>query len=198
MGMAYAAANLGLCTAAALSIVVYSATAQSVIMGMWEVPLPVQAMVLACLATNARYLIMGVDLRGSFDGLPRRIMLPILFLLADASWLMSTADSKRHGPDAGYLLGASVPMAFGWVAGTIIGYQAPLPVGSWTKAIALLPVFFIVTLLPAQWRGRSCAVPWATAASAAWLAGHLVGPNWAMLVGGIAGVTANASTSADV
>jgi predicted branched-subunit amino acid permease len=188
MGVAYKGLGLGYVCAVMFSLTVYSATAQAVTLGMWALPPPVLAMVVACLATNARYLLMGAHLRQLFGGLPRRVMLPILFLLADASWLMTTAEAKRSGPDAGYLLGASLPMAIGWIGGTAVGYQCPLkPGGPLTVAAALLPVAFVVTLLPTQWRGWKCAFSWIVSAGVALGVAHLIGPSWAMLVGGGAG-----------
>src|SRR5260370_26405801 len=79
----------------------------------------------ACVATNARYLVMGAHLRQLFPDVPRRLMLPILFLLADASWLMTVAEAERGRRDAGYLLGSSLPMAIGWIGGTPPGFCFP-------------------------------------------------------------------------
>ncbi len=50
---------------------------------------------------------------------------------------MTTADSKRNGPDAGYLLGTSVPMAVSWIGGTGLGYELPLKPGG-PLAIAVM------------------------------------------------------------
>jgi predicted branched-subunit amino acid permease len=129
MGLAYKELGLGLEPAVLFSLAVYSATAQAVTLGMWTLSPPIAAMVVACLATNARYLLMGAHLHQYFGGLRKRLMLPILFILADASWLMTTADAERHGPDAGYLLGANLPMALGWIAGTGLGHELPLKPG---------------------------------------------------------------------
>jgi predicted branched-subunit amino acid permease len=155
---------------------------------MWTLPPPVAAMMVACAAANARYLVMGAHLRRHFGALRRSVMLPLLFLVADASWLMTTADAERNGPDAGYLLGSSIPMAIGWIGGTALGYELPLqPGGPLAVAAALLPVAFVVTLLPTRWHGWRTLVPWATAAVIALLVARFIGPSWAMLAGGSAG-----------
>ena len=188
MGVAYKGLGLGFIPAVLFSLVVYSATAQAVTLGLWALPPPMTAMVVVCMATNARYLIMGAHLRQLFAGLPRRMMLPTLFLLADASWLMTTADSERNGPDAGYLLGSSIPMAIGWIGGTALGYALPLePAGPLSVAAALLPLAFIVTLLPTQWRGWKTLLPWSASAGTAVLVASFVGQSWAMLIGGSTG-----------
>jgi predicted branched-subunit amino acid permease len=185
MGVAYRSAGLESHAAVLFSLVVYSATAQAVTLGLWAVPPPVAAMVAACVATNARYLVMGAHLRRLFRGVPHRLMLPTLFLLGDAAWLMTAEDAERRGPDPGYLLGVSLPMAIGWIGGTAAGCVVPFrPGGALASAAALLPLLFVATLLPSRWRGRRSVPPWALSAAAAVVVLPFAGQGWAMLVGG--------------
>lgn len=193
MGVAYRGVGLDALAALAFSVVVYSATAQAVTLGLWAAPPPLAAMVLACLATNARYLVMGAHLRQLFADVPRRAMLPILLLLADASWLMTVAEAQRGRRHAAYLLGAGVPMAIGWVGGTVLGHALPLtPRGPLAVAAAFLPLAFIVALLPTQWRGRRSLVPWTVAAAVGVGVAATLGPSWAMLIGGATGTAVSA------
>jgi predicted branched-subunit amino acid permease len=188
IGVAYRGAGLGFLPALLFSVLVYSATAQAVTLGMWAAIPPTIPMAVACIATNARYLVMGAHLHQLFRKLPKRITLPVLFLLADASWLMTTADAESNGADAGFLLGASTPMAIGWMAGTALGYGLPLQTnGPLATAAALLPAAFLVTLLPSQWRGKRSILPWLISAGTALVVSHYLAPNWAMLIGGAAG-----------
>jgi predicted branched-subunit amino acid permease len=190
MGVAYRGVGLGYLAAVLFSVVVYSATAQAVTLGMWASAPPVIPMALACMATNARYLVMGAHLHELFGNLRKRTTLPILFLLSDASWLMTTADAELNGADAGYLLGTSVPAAIGWVGGTALGYRLPLAPGRpLATAAALLPAAFVATLLPTRWRGKQSILPWVTSAAVAVLVSTLLAPNWAMLIGGAIGTS---------
>src|SRR5258708_2175809 len=143
MGVAYRGLGLGFAAAVLFSLLVYSGTAQAVTLGLWAASPPVVAMVVACVATNARYLVMGAHLRQMFSDLPGRVMLPVLALLADASWLMTVAEAERGRRDAGYLLGCSLPMAIRWLGGTALGYAVPLlPHGPLSVAAAVLPPCF--------------------------------------------------------
>jgi predicted branched-subunit amino acid permease len=188
MGVAYHGLELGFTPAVLSSLLVYSATAQAVTLGLWATPLPIAAMALACLGMNARYLVLGAHLRQLFPDVPRRRMLPTLFLLADASWAMTVAESDRGRRDAGYLLGAGLPMALGWIGGTAIGYVVPVqPHGPMAVAAAFLPLAFIASLIPTQWRGRRNLLPWAVSAAVAITATVTLGQSWAMLIGGGAG-----------
>jgi predicted branched-subunit amino acid permease len=188
MGIAYRGVGLSLGLAMLFSALVYSATAQAVTLALWAVPPPVMAMVLACVATNARYLVMGAHLRQLFPDVPKKMMAPVLYMLADASWLMTTAAADRGRRDAGFLLGSSLPMAIGWIGGTGIGYAVPLKSGGpLVVGAAFLPLAFIVSLLPAQWRGPQVLLPWAVAAAVSLLTSVTLGETWAMLLGGVAG-----------
>ena len=190
MGVAYRGVAMGFVPAVLFSMVVYSATAQAVILGMWVSPPSVVPMALACIATNARYVVMGAHLHQLFGTLRKRTTLPMLFLLADASWLMTTADAEVKGADAGYLLGTSVPMAIGWMGGTALGYQLPLAsAGPLAVAAALLPAAFVATLLPDRWRGTQSILPWVASAAVAVLICRSGASNWAMLIGGAFGTS---------
>jgi predicted branched-subunit amino acid permease len=193
MGVAYRGLGLDFASAVLFSLVVCSATAQAVTLGLWAISPPVAAMVAACIATNARYLVMGAHLRRLFADVPARAMLPMLAVLADASWMMTVAEAERGRRDAGYLLGCSLPMAIGWIGGTALGHALPLkPYGPLAVGAALLPLAFVVVLLPTQWRGRRSLVPWTVSAVVGLAAAGMLGPSWAMLCGGGAGTLVSA------
>lgn len=193
MGVAYRGLGLDFSSAVLWSLVVYSGTAQAVTLGLWTTSPPIAAMVVACVATNARYLVLGAHLRQLFGDVPRRVMLPILALLADASWLMTVAEAERGRRDAGYLLGSGVPMAIGWIGGTALGHALPLaPRGPLAVAAAFLPLAFVVVLLPTQWSGARSLLPWTVSAAVALAVAGTLGPSWAMLIGGGAGTLVSA------
>ena len=193
MGIAYRGLGLDLQSSVLFSLLIYSATAQAVTLGLWVHPLPIAAMVIACIAVNARYLVMGAHLRQLFPDMPKRTMLPVLGTLADASWLMTIAEADRGRRDAAYLLGSGLPMAVGWIGGTALGHIVPLqPVGPLAVAAAFLPLAFITALLPSQWRGRRSLLPWTLSGGVAIGTAVAIGPHWAMLCGGAAGTVLSA------
>jgi predicted branched-subunit amino acid permease len=199
MGVAYKGLGLGVVPAVLFSLLVYSSTAQAVTLGLWALPPPVAAFMFACVATNARYLVMGAHLHQSFGRFPKRLMFPILFVLSDASWMLTTTESERSGPNAGYLLGSSLPGWVGWVAGTAVGYLLPFKAtGPLAAATAVLPLAFVITLLPGQWRGRRFVVPWLISAAGGMIAAAWLGESWAMLVGGSLGALFSLMRGQDV
>jgi predicted branched-subunit amino acid permease len=193
MGLAYRSLGLDFVSAVLFSLLVCSATAQAVTLGLWSASPPIAAMMIAVTATNSRYLVMSAHLRQLFADMPRRAMLPILALLADASWMMTIAEAERGRRDAGYLLGSSLPMNLGWIGGTALGYALPLkPQGPLAVAAAFLPLAFVVILLPTQWRGRRSLLPWIVSGAVGVAVAASLGPNWAMLLGGAAGTLVSA------
>jgi predicted branched-subunit amino acid permease len=190
MGLAYRSLGLDFVSAVLFSLLVCSATAQAVTLGLWAASPPIAAMMLAVTATNSRYLVMSAHLRQLFADMPRGAMLPILALLADASWMMTIAEAERGRRDAGYLLGSSLPMNLGWIGGTALGYALPLkPQGPLAVAAAFLPLAFVVILLPTQWRSL---LPWIVSGAVGVAVASTLGPNWAMLLGGGAGTMVSA------
>lgn len=188
MGVAYKGLGIGFVPAVLFSLVVYSSTAQAVTLGLWALPPPFAALMLACVGTNARYVVMSAHLHQAFGRFSKRLMLPILFVLSDASWMLTTVEAERSGPDAGYLLGSSLPGWIGWVAGTGFGYLIPFsPTGPLAAATAVLPLAFVTTLLPTQWRGGRLLTPWLFSAAFGLIAAAWVGESWAMLAGGSVG-----------
>ncbi len=193
MGVAYRGLDLGFTAAVLFSVIVYSGTAQAVTLGLWALPPPIAAMTLACVITNARYLAMGAHLRQLFPDLPRRVMLPILYLTGDAAWMMTAVEANAGRRDAGYLMGVNTPMAIGWIGGTAAGYAIPLTLeGPLAVGAAFLPLGFIAALLPMQWRGKRSLAPWIVAAAAGVAAAGTIGHGWAMLIGGAAGTLVSA------
>jgi len=188
MGVAYRGLDLGLAAAVLFSLIVYSGTAQAVTLGLWAANPPIAAMMLATLITNARYLAMGAHLRQLFPDVKRRLMMPILYITGDASWMMTAVEAEEGRRDAGYLLGLNTPMAIGWIGGTALGYAIPItPEGPLAVAAAFLPLGFIAALLPMQWRGKQSLAPWTVAAGVGLAVAGTIGHGWAMLIGGAAG-----------
>ena len=111
---------------------------------------------------------------------------------------MTVAEAERGRRDAGYLFGASLPMAIGWIGGTALGHALPLtPHGPLAFAAAFLPLAFVAALLPTQWRGRRSLLPWGVSAAVAIAVAAAFGQGWAMLVGGVAGTLVGAMGSDD-
>lgn len=100
---------------------------------MWISPPQVALLVAITFLVNSRHLLMGMALAPMVRHLPRRTVLPALFLMCDESWAMGLADAQRRGGrlDLGYYLGLSLALYLTWItataAGAVIGPVLGMP-----------------------------------------------------------------------
>lgn len=135
--------------------------------GLWTSPPHLVLIVGVTLLVNSRHLVMGAALAPWLRHLPRRQVLPALFLMVDESWAMALADAKRRGglPGAGfsmpYFLGVSAGLYVSWVGFTGLGAVLGPVLGDierWGLDMAFPAVFLV--LLRGMWKGLGPSVPW--------------------------------------
>jgi predicted branched-subunit amino acid permease len=139
--------------------------------GLWTSPPHLLLIVGVTLLVNSRHLVMGAALAPWLHRLPRRCVLPALFLMVDESWAMALADAKsrdgssgsRAGPgfSVSYFLGASAGIYVSWVSFTALGALIGPVLGDierWGFDMAFAAVFLV--LMRGMWKGVGPAVPW--------------------------------------
>jgi predicted branched-subunit amino acid permease len=167
---------------------VFAGASQFAALGLWQEPLPVFSILLATVAINARFLLMGAALRPWMAHLPGWRVYPSLFFLVDPVWAKSLKEFESGLDDAGYILGGGLVFWVIWVAFTMAGYTVGGGIGDparWGIDV-LMPAFFAV-MLTAMWRGPSDALPWGVAAVTALAASQFLPGMWFVILGGIAG-----------
>ena len=167
---------------------VFAGASQFAALGLWEEPLPVFSILLATIAVNSRFLLMGAALRPWLAHLPAWKVYPSLFFLVDPVWAKSLQEFDDGMDDAGYIFGAGLVFWIVWVAFTMLGYALGGGIGDparWGIDV-LMPAFFGI-ILTGMWQGPASLLPWATAAVTALLAAQLLPGMWFVILGGIAG-----------
>jgi predicted branched-subunit amino acid permease len=166
--------------------------------GLWTSPPHLLLIVGVTLLVNSRHLVMGAALAPFLRHLPRRSVLPALFLMVDESWAMALADAKRGNgaPGSGfsmlYFLGVSAGIYPSWVGFTAIGALIGPVLGDIERLgfDMAFPAVFLV-LMRGMWKGVGPAVPWMvslTVASGTYLA---VPGAWYVPAGAGAGILAS-------
>lgn len=164
--------------------------------GLWTSPPHLLLIVGVTLLVNSRHLVMGATLAPWLRHLPRRQVLPALFLMVDESWAMALADAKTS--HAGkfepafslrYFLGVSAGVYVSWVGFTALGaLLGPVlrDIERWGFDMAFPAVFLV--LMRGMWKGFGAAVPWLVSLVVA--AGvHLMIPGgWYVPAGAAAGI----------
>jgi predicted branched-subunit amino acid permease len=147
----------------AMSILVFSGGAQFAALSVLQANGTAAAAIGAGLLMNTRWLPMSFALTPSLrGGRPRRAL--EAQAIVDASFVLS--DRRDGSFDRGLLIGATIPQAGSWIAGTIIGVTAS---GSFEDPDqfgldAVFPAFY-VTLLLAEAKGRRALTAAAIAAA---------------------------------
>jgi 4-azaleucine resistance transporter AzlC len=171
-----------------MSALVFSGATQFVVLGLWESPLPVAAIVLTTLVVNLRYVLMSATLAPWFSGLSRLKAYGSIFFLADENWALAMGEYAKGRRDAAFLIGGGLAMFASWTVSSLLGrtvggvLEDP---ARWGLDFAFTAVF--LALLAGLWGGKSDLLPWVVAAvvavaAHAWLPGH-----WYILLGALAG-----------
>ena len=164
--------------------------------GLWTSPPLVLLIVAITFLINSRHLLMGAALAPYLKHLPKRRVLPALFLMCDESWAMGLSDAQQRSA-AGHEIGFSLPyylaVAAGlyltWIVSTAIGAALGPAMGDmevYGFDMAFVAVFLV--LLRGMWKGPRAARPWLVSLLAAASTFLLVPGAWYVAAGAAAGL----------
>lgn len=165
---------------------------------LWTSPPHVLLIAAITFLINSRHLLMGAVLAPHLQHLPKRKVLPALFLMCDESWALAMADVQRRAQSGAapafslpYYLGAAVPLYLTWVVFTLIGAMVGPLIGdieAWGLHLAFPAV--ILVLLRGMWRGVRPALPWLASLMVAATTYLLVPGAWYVAAGALSGLAA--------
>lgn len=183
--------SLGWTEAVLMSASVFAASAQFVVLDLWESPVPVLAVVVTTVAVNARHLLMGASLHPWLNRLRSRTIYGMLFFLNDESWGLTMRAKSNGQTDAAFLLGSGAIVFVAWISSTIVGVSAGGLIRDPARyGLDLAFVAVYIALLVGVWDGREDAVPVVVAGVVALVAWTVLPGNWYILVGGVVGSVA--------
>jgi len=174
-------------------LVVFAGASQLMALQMWSDPAPYLAIVVATVAINLRYSLVGASLRGVFaDARPRDKILGMHFV-ADENWVVTVAAADRGEASPAYLLGGGLTVALWWVGsgvlGCLLGGQVPTP-ERWGLDFAFTAAF---TVMAMSLRSDRRDVPvWSASIVGAILGDTFLGGAWFVIAGTTAGVAVRA------
>jgi len=167
-------------------------------LGLWTSPPHFLLIMAVTLLVNSRMLVMGAAMTPFLHHLPKRKVLPSLFLMTDASWALSMAQMRRRAAlgiepafSLAYYIGSSLVFYVSWVGCTTLGAILGPMLGH-PEAYGLdmaFPAVFLV-MLRGMWKGLRRAVPWAVSLVAAAVTYTLVPGAWYVGAGAVAGILA--------
>lgn len=162
---------------------------------LWTWPPHIALIVAITFLVNSRHLLMGAALAPQIKHLPKRQILPALYVMTDESWALAMADIKRRkglGLQAfsmPYYLGTALIFYFAWVGfttvGTIIG---PMLGDVYAYGFDMaFPAVFLV-LMRGMWTGFCAALPWLASLIVAALFYLYVPGAWYVAAGTVTGL----------
>lgn len=181
-------AGLSVTEATVMSAVVLAGAAQLIAVELWDVPLPVVAVVVTTAVVNLRYVLMGASLRPWFEALSPARAYGSVFFMTDESWALAIADLRNGSGRGAFLAGAGLAIWVLWVATTAVGAAVGGTIDDPRRygLDFVLPAIFVVIAV-GLWRGSEDVAPWSTAAATGVLGATFLPGRWYILLGGIAG-----------
>ena len=171
-----------------MNLSIFAGSAQFVMVDMWIPPLPIVEIILAVLAINLRYALIGASLQPLFQGKSLLHKSVVMHFVADENWAVTMAAYRKGTASTAFLFGGGVCIMFAWCFGTLTGHRLGAIVQN-PEAYALDFVFVAVftALLMTLWRGKQDLTPWLVAALAAVLFHRILPGRWYIVIGGISG-----------
>jgi predicted branched-subunit amino acid permease len=173
---------------------VYAGASQLVALANWTHPAPILAAAFAAFVVNMRFALMGPALAPWLAGLSVGKRYAALSILVDHPWALSVTDMRKGGRDVALFVGLSIPLWFGWLISTTVGFLC----ASTLDLPPHHPLFFgalaaFIALLVPLWRGLSDALPWAVAGIIAILVAQILPhTSWYIVAGALSGCLAGA------
>ncbi len=165
---------------------------------LWTAPPHITLIVAITFLVNSRHLLMGAALAPFLRHLPKRKVLPALFVMTDESWALALVDIKDRATrglhpafSMPYYLGTAVVFYAAWVGFTTLGAAlGPIlgDVESYGFDMAFPAVFLV--LMRGMWKGFNAARPWLVSLAVAATTYLLIPGAWYVAAGAVSGLIA--------
>ncbi|MHA7880857.1 MAG: AzlC family ABC transporter permease [Saccharospirillum sp.] len=120
-GLAAIQAGLSGAETVAMSMLVFTGTAQFAAVELWGAQIPLVPLLLTTFAINARHLLMGASLYPWLRQLPPGQRYGVLVLISDANWAMTLNEFQKGKSNLGLLVGGGIALWLTWLSGTVLG-----------------------------------------------------------------------------
>ncbi len=176
-----------------MSVLVFSGSAQVVVLQAWASHPALLPVFVTVLVANLRYLLMGAALRSWLAPFGTLRTTVLLLPLVDGSFAVSARERARGDHDAGILLGSSLVSYAGWIVGTAVGTTAGNLIAN-PRAIGLdfIIVAFCAASAAALLRRRADIWPAASAVAAVLACERWLPGPWTVIAAALAAAAVGA------
>lgn len=190
-GTVAARKGFSLFEACMMSATVYAGVAQIVVVESWPQQLTAGAIAAGAAVTAlicSRFLLIGASMRPWLGGLPATKIYPMLYLLTEPPWLLSTRYYRNGGNDPAFVLGCCAITWVTWVLSTAPGYWLGAVIGDPQRfGLDLVMPAFFVAMLVSLWQGPRRAIGWVVGSAVALATAQFLGGFWYVVTGALAG-----------
>ncbi len=186
-GLLAAAKGVPTSLVALMGVLVFSGSAQFVIVDMWG-SASLWTVLGAVASMNLRYLLICASVEPLFDGKSLFQRMFRAHLVADENWAVAMAAQAGESEKADILLAGGIALMLSWLAGSLAGRLA----GGWIPAPERFGLDFafpalFAALVVSLWKGKEDLLPFIVAASVTAAVDFLFGGSWSVRAGGVAG-----------
>jgi dihydroorotase len=192
-GLVAAQAKLSMMQATAMSVLVFSGSAQVAAIGILSAGAASLAAILwavlgTVLVMNARYILYSAALRPWLGQVSPLKAYSSLFFLGDGGWLLAMRAYEEGERDAGYVMGTSAGAFLAWTGGTMVGaFAVGFAPDPHKLGFDFLLVAFSAAMMAGMFRGRGDLPVMAVSALVALAVAPIAGFGGAVVAAGIAG-----------
>lgn len=187
-GLAAAQTGLSKTEALLMSAFVFAGASQFAALELWQVDIPLLAIIITTFAINARHLLMGASLYPWLREISPGKRYGILTLISDANWAIAAQDYQKGERNLGLLFGGGLALWLTWVLGTWLGLVLTQGIPD-PEALGLDMVLgcFLLTMALGGKKNLRNLVIWSVAGGVSILALYLLPPNSHVVAGALAG-----------
>ena len=189
-GVLAAAKGVPASLVALMGVLVFSGSAQFVIVDMWG-SASLWTVLGAVASMNLRYLLICASVEPLFEGKPLAQRMLRAHLVADENWAVAMAAQAGESEKADILLAGGIALMLSWLAGSLAGSLAGgrIPAPERFGLDFAFPALF-AALVVSLWKGKEDLLPLIVAASVTAAVDFVFGGSWSVLAGGLAGAGA--------
>ena len=181
-----------------MNTVVFSGSAQLILVGMWGGGIPAWQMALAAAVVNVRYFLLTAAVAPLLTPFGRLGAAWRVHLVTDENWALTMAESRQRAVTGSYLVGGGVCVGLFWLASVTAGHGLGLSIPSPERfGLDFAFTALFAALAVTMWRGKRDIIPWAVSAAVAYVAFRLLPDAWYVLLGGTAGAVSAVLTGRD-
>ncbi|SFB82407.1 4-azaleucine resistance probable transporter AzlC [Marinospirillum celere] len=187
-GLAAAQTGLSKTEAMLMSALVFAGASQFAALELWQLEIPLLAIMITTFAINARHLLMGASLYPWLKEVPAAKRYGILTVISDANWAIAAQEYQRGERNLGVLFGGGLALWLTWVTGTWMGLVLTQGIPD-PEALGLDMVLgcFLLTMALGGSKNLRNLVIWSVAGATSILALYWLPPNSHVVAGALAG-----------